>query len=229
MEKVLTDSFASSSKPFIFEELQCKVKHFPVKRLFDLTFSTITLLLLSPIYLLIAALIRVSSRGKAIYFHERIGRGGSPFRCYKFRTMYADADSRLTEILNNDPVMRKEWDQAHKLKNDPRVTPIGKFLRKLSLDELPQFWNVIKGDLSIVGPRPVLQVEINKHFGIKATKILSIRPGITGIWQVSGRSDTTYAQRVKLDEQYIDEHHFLLDLVLIVKTIPAMVSSKGAY
>ncbi len=229
MEKVLIESYTSTTQPFNFEGFQCKIKHLPTKRIFDLGFSTLALLFLGPIYLFITALIRISSPGKAIYFHERIGRGGKPFRCYKFRTMFADADERLSEILDSCPAMKKEWEAAHKLKNDPRVTPIGKFLRKCSLDELPQFWNVIKGDLSIVGPRPVLQEEIDKHFGLKAAKILSIRPGITGIWQVSGRSDTTYTQRVALDEKYIDEHHFLFDLKLIVKTVPAMFSSRGAY
>lgn len=229
MEKTLVEHYNTTAQPFNFEGFQCKIKHLPTKRLFDLGFSSLVLLCLSPIYLCIAALIRITSPGKAIYFHERIGRGGKPFRCYKFRTMYADADERLSEILESCPVKRKEWEESHKLKNDPRVTPVGKILRKFSLDELPQFWNVIKGDLSIVGPRPVLQEEIDKHFGAKAAKVLSIRPGITGIWQVSGRSDTTYAHRVALDEQYVDEHHFLFDLKLIAQTIPAMFSSRGAY
>ncbi|MEM1283275.1 MAG: sugar transferase [Chlamydiota bacterium] len=229
MEKVLTESYSSATKPFHFQGFHCKIKHLPVKRIFDLGFSFIVLLLLSPLYLLIGIAIRLSSQGKSIYFHERIGRGGKPFRCYKFRTMYSNADERLAEILYNDVNLQDEWETCQKLKNDPRVTPIGKILRKFSLDELPQFWNVVRGDLSIVGPRPVLQVEIDKHFGSKAAKILSIRPGITGIWQVSGRSDTTYAHRLTLDERYVNENSFLLDLKLIARTIPVMFSSRGAY
>jgi undecaprenyl-phosphate galactose phosphotransferase len=173
--------------------------------------------------------IRLTSKGKAIYSHERIGRGGKPFNCYKFRTMYRNADQRLQEILESDPQLREEWQKSFKLKNDPRITPIGKILRKTSFDELPQFWNVLKGDLSIVGPRPVVKEEINQYFGVKAYKILSVRPGITGLWQVSGRSDTSYETRIHLDEKYVDNHSLLLDLKLVLKTIPCMVRSKGAY
>lgn len=206
-----------------------KIQRFPVKRAFDLAFSLSFLVVFSPLYLLIALLIRLTSKGKAIYSHERIGRGGKPFKCYKFRTMYTDADTRLEELLRSDPALADEWFRAFKLKNDPRVTPLGRLLRKSSLDELPQFWNVLKGDLSIVGPRPVIQEEINNHFGVKAYKILSIRPGLTGLWQVSGRSDTSYETRIKLDEKYVDDHSLFLDLKLIFKTIPCMIRSKGAY
>lgn len=178
---------------------------------------------------MIAILIRCLSPGKAFYYQVRIGRGGVPFRCYKFRTMYPDADNRLKEILDSNPAMQSEWDRTHKLKNDPRVTPIGTFLRRTSLDELPQFWNVLKGDLSVVGPRAVVQEEIKKHFGPKAYKIFAIRPGITGLWQVSGRNDTTYAKRIALDEQYVDTRTFFMDLKLIILTIPSMLWSKGAY
>ena len=143
--------------------------------------------------------------------------------------MYPDADLRLKELLAKDPALKAEWDLNHKLKNDPRITPIGRFIRKTSLDELPQFLNVLKGDLSVVGPRPVVQTEVVKHLKEKAPKILSIRPGLTGIWQVSGRSNTTYLERLSLDEQYVDTHNFWLDLKLIAKTIPAMLASRGAY
>ncbi|NGX42987.1 MAG: UDP-glucose:undecaprenyl-phosphate glucose-1-phosphate transferase [Chlamydiae bacterium] len=206
-----------------------KVRHFPVKRTFDIVFSFITLLLLSPIYLMIMIAIKINSRGKAIYAHRRVGRGGKAFNCYKFRTMYQDADKRLEKILAKDPALCVEWETKHKLTKDPRITPIGKILRKTSLDELPQFWNVLVGSLSVVGPRPVVQEEINKYFGVKAYKILSIRPGITGIWQVSGRNDTSYETRIKLDEKYVDKHSFVFDVKLILKTIPKMISSKGAY
>lgn len=208
---------------------QCRIKRVPVKRAFDILFSITALLMCTPIFLAIALAIGLSSRGKIIYSHQRIGRGGKPFRCYKFRTMYADADNRLNELLAGNPILQQEWLQKRKLTRDPRVTCVGKFLRKTSLDELPQFWNVLKGDLSIVGPRPVVREEVINFLGPKAEKILSVRPGLTCIWQVSGRSDTSYSTRIQLDEEYIDSHSLLLDLKLILKTIPRMISSKGAY
>lgn len=210
--------------------LDCKIKHIPIKRGFDILFSLLCLTIGAPIYLLIGLLIFMTSPGKIIYSHERIGRGGVPFRCYKFRSMYGDADKRLKEILAANPPLRVEWERGYKLKNDPRMTPFGSFLRKTSLDELPQFWNVLKGDLSVVGPRPVVKDEITKYYHVKAYKILSIRPGLTGIWQVSGRSDVqSYEKRIMMDEYYVDNQSFLLDMKLIAKTIPAMVFFKGAY
>lgn len=209
--------------------LQCKIKHIPVKRIFDIFFSLCVLILGSPLFLLIILVIKCSSKGNAIYSQERIGRGGSTFKCYKFRTMHPDADSLLKEILMKDTKKLKEWRETHKLKDDPRITPIGVWLRRTSLDELPQFWNVLQGDLSVVGPRPVVEEEVIKHYGPKAYKILSIRPGLTGIWQISGRNDMSYEQRVALDERYVDTQAFMLDLKIIIKTIPCMINSKGAY
>lgn len=207
-----------------------KVKHIPIKRAFDIIFSLSILIIGLPVFLLIALLILCASPGKPIYAHQRIGRGGRPFRCYKFRTMYADADVRLKELLRTNQKLKEEWEKTYKLKKDPRVTAIGSFLRRTSLDELPQFWNVLKGDLSIVGPRPVVHEELHKYFGAKAPKILSVRPGLTGPWQVSGRSDIScYIKRIELDEFYIDNQSFLLDLKLVAKTIPAVLFSKGAY
>lgn len=206
-----------------------KVRHLPFKRLFDIGFSCLVLILSSPLFFCIAMAIRLASPGKAIYFQQRIGRGGVPFRCYKFRTMYADAEARLNELLMVHPHLRVEWERTHKLKSDPRITGIGSFLRKTSLDELPQFWNVLRGDLSVVGPRPVVEEELIKHFGTKAKKIFSIRPGITGMWQISGRNDTSYSTRIRLDEHYVDGRSFLMDLKIIALTIPCMISNKGAY
>jgi exopolysaccharide production protein ExoY len=203
--------------------------HCKLKRAFDIVFSFSVLVLLSPLFLLLILIIRITSKGKAIYYQKRVGREGVVFHCYKFRTMFQNADVILTDILINDPIKRKEWEASHKLKDDPRVTQIGNFLRKSSLDELPQFWNVLRGDLSIVGPRPVVHEEIIKHFGPKAQKIFSIRPGITGLWQISGRSDTTYAQRIELDEYYVNNRNFLLDLKIVILTLPRMLSKKGAY
>lgn len=206
-----------------------EVRHIPWKRVFDILFSIFFITVAFPIYLLLFILVKFSSKGPAVYSHERIGRGGKPFRCYKFRSMYPDADARLDEILKSCPEKRAEWESTHKLKNDPRITKIGAFLRKTSLDELPQFWNVLKGDLSVVGPRPVVKNEILNHFGPKAGKILSIRPGLTGIWQVSGRSNTCYRERIRLDEHYVDNYSFVGDIKLIFKTVPQMIFSKGAY
>lgn len=206
-----------------------KIQHDAAKRFFDILFSSLILILGLPIFFLIALIVRFSSKGWVIYSQERVGRGGRPFKCYKFRSMYPDADTRLKELLNNSPMLQEEWDKNHKLKNDPRVTPIGRFLRKTSLDELPQFWNVLKGDLSIVGPRPVVKAEIQKHFKEKALFIFSIRPGLTGLWQVSGRSNTSYEERIKMDEEYVRTRSFLLDLKLVFLTIPALFFSKGAY
>lgn len=206
-----------------------QIQHLLIKRILDIVFSLFALILLSPIFLLIAFAIRSTSKGKAIYSQIRIGRGGIGFSCYKFRTMYQNADQRLKEVLENDSAKQKEWEECHKLKNDPRITSLGTFLRKTSLDELPQFWNVLKGDLSVVGPRPVVQEEILKHFGYKAQKILSIRPGLTGLWQISGRSDISYTKRIALDEDYVDNRTLLLDLKIIALTIPSMICKKGAY
>lgn len=206
-----------------------KVRHLPLKRAFDLFFSAFALFAIAPLLLFIACAIRLTSKGPILYCHTRIGRGGRPFQCYKFRTMHVDAEERLKQILAVDPEKRTEWERCHKLKADPRTTKVGLFLRRSSLDELPQFWNVLKGDLSVVGPRPVVYEEIVRHFGCKAAKILSIRPGITGLWQVFGRSDTDYVTRLKLDEQYVDGRTFWLDLKLILLTIPSMISAKGAY
>lgn len=207
-----------------------KIKHIPIKRIFDILFSFSFLVFASPIYLMITLLIFFSSPGKIFYSQERIGRGGKPFRCYKFRSMHPQADKYLDSLLANNPRLKEEWEKTYKLKKDPRITWIGSILRKTSLDELPQFWNVLKGDLSIVGPRPVVKEEINKYYRNKAYDILSIRPGLTGIWQVSGRNDIqSYEKRIQYDEYYVKNHSFLLDLKLIAKTVPVILFSKGAY
>lgn len=201
-----------------------------IKRVFDICFSLLALVALSPIFFLIALLISITSRTfKVIYSHERMGRDFKPFRCYKFRTMCKDAEGELKALLKKRPDLRKEWEEKRKLRDDPRVTRLGRFLRKSSLDELPQFWNVLKGDLSVVGPRPVVKEEIEKHFGVKAKKIFSIRPGLTGIWQTSGRNRLPYSHRLMMDEKYVDNLSLRQDLKLILKTIPEMINSNDAY
>lgn len=212
-----------------FKMPQCRVRHIPWKRAFDVVFSLAIMLLGLPIFLLISFLIMCTSEGNPFYSHTRVGRGGRPFRCYKFRTMYVNADERLEQLLKANPKFHKEWKSKHKLQNDPRITFIGKFLRRTSLDELPQFWNVLIGDLSIVGPRPVVPIEVHRHMGHKAAYILSVRPGLTGLWQVFGRSNTSYKYRIKLDEKYIRKQTFSLDLFLIIKTLPVMIFARGAY
>lgn len=210
--------------------LSGEIRHLPIKRMFDICFSIIVLTLGAPFFLLIALILFCISPKRVIYAQERMGRGGKPFKCYKFRSMKPNADQILKKLLEESEELKKEWERTYKLKKDPRVTPFGAFLRKTSLDELPQFWNVIKGDLSLVGPRPVVKEELEKYFGLKSKKILSVRPGLTGLWQVSERSDIPdYSKRIELDEKYIDNQSLLLDIKLIAKTIPAMLFSKGAY
>ena len=200
-----------------------------LKRAFDLVFSLCAILFFLPFAIFIALLIKLSSSGPIFYSSRRVGKEGEPIDCWKFRTMCTDADERLEQILHENPKLQQEWETYFKLKDDPRVSTIGKFLRKTSLDELPQFWNVLRGDLSVVGPRPVTEEEVRKYFGEKASKILSIRPGLTGIWQVSGRNLLTFEERIKLEERYIDHQSLTLDLMIIVKTIPMLFCAKGAF
>lgn len=204
-----------------------------MKRLFDLLFSIVFVLTLSPIYLLIALLIKIDSKGPFLYVTKRLGKNKNHITIYKFRTMYMDAEERLKEILKKNDQVKKEWEIFQKLREDPRCTPIGKFLRKTSLDELPQFFNVISGSLSVVGPRPhyIFELEENSESPLHkhADKILSVKPGITGLWQTSGRSYLSYKERVELDSLYVDKQAFFFDLLLILKTIPSIFFSKGAF
>jgi Undecaprenyl-phosphate galactose phosphotransferase WbaP len=200
------------------------------KRPFDLAFSIFAIIITLPIMVPIAIIIKLTDKGSIFYGHERVGYKGKKFKVLKFRSMYMDADRRLKEILENDPKAKEEWEKTFKLKKDPRITPIGKFLRKTSLDELPQFFNVLKGDMSVVGPRPVVEEELKKYYKDKAKYYLSVKPGITGYWQVEGRSDIeNYGERVKMDVWYVKNQSFLLDLKIILKTIWVMLTGKGAY
>ncbi|MBS0620461.1 MAG: sugar transferase [Verrucomicrobia bacterium] len=202
------------------------------KRVFDILFSLCALIAGLPLFLLVALLVKISSKGPILYCSKRLGQSGRLFRFWKFRSMYCDSDRRLRALLRENPQLQEEWNDFFKLKNDPRLTPVGKFLRKTSLDELPQFWNVLIGDLSIVGPRPYLPREadtIRKILGKDFDKLFSIRPGLTGIWQTSGRSFLPFEQRVLLDLSYVGECSFLFDLRLIGKTIPMLLFPKGAF
>ncbi len=181
------------------------------KRLFDVVFSLLILVLFSPVYLILALLIALSSPGPIFYIQERVGQNHKPFDCIKFRTMVINADDILLELMKNSPHLRQEFEDNFKLKEDPRITKIGRFLRLTSLDEFPQFWNVLKGDMSVVGPRPLVAEELPRY-GCHIDKILTIRPGITGLWQVSGRNDIPYNRRVQIDLYYANFHNFWLDL-----------------
>ena len=196
------------------------------KRVFDIAFASIVLTAFSPVYLAITLLVFISSPGSVLYIHPRVGLNGSKFNCIKFRTMINGADQALEDYLNSCPISRAEYESSFKLKHDPRITKIGKFLRTTSLDELPQFWNVLIGDMSVVGPRPLVQDELSKY-GTAIERVLSVRPGIAGLWQVSGRNDIPYAKRVQIDASYVRRMSFLLDLHLIFKTILVVIFPKG--
>jgi len=200
------------------------------KRSFDIVFSLAILILFSPMYLLLAILIAISSPGPIFYLQTRIGKNHRPFKCIKFRTMVTNADEVLQAMLARHPELRQEYADNFKLKNDPRITCIGKFLRVTSLDEFPQFLNVLKGEMSVVGPRPLVPEELFMY-GRYIDKVLTIKPGITGIWQVSGRNDIPYDQRVKIDIYYVNKRNFLLDLSVVFKTIGVVLfpTNNGAY
>jgi len=177
---------------------------------------------------LIALAVKLSSPGPVLYGHRRLGRNGRHFQAYKFRSMVKDADEKLEAVLEADPRLREEWEACHKLKDDPRVTKIGKLLRRTSFDEFPQLLNILRGDMSLVGPRPVTDQEIEKY-GENARRILTVTPGLTGLWQVSGRSDTDYKERVSYDMYYIQSWSVWLDLWIIYRTPNAILNGKGAY
>lgn len=198
------------------------------KRVMDAAGAAALLLLCLPAFLVLAALVKLDG-GPAFYAHQRIGRGGRSFGCLKFRSMVIDSDRRLAELLARDPAARAEWEATRKLKNDPRVTWVGRFLRATSLDELPQLINVLLGDMSLVGPRPVIAAELAAYYGAAAQHYMSVRPGITGPWQVSGRSDTSYAQRVALDVAYATNPSLLNDIRILLRTPAAVLARRGAY
>ncbi len=198
------------------------------KRCFDLAVGIVLLVLLLPFLLLIAALIKIESPGPVVFSHRRIGRRGKEFNCYKFRSMQLNAEELLAELLDQSPEMKEEWQKDFKLKNDPRITRAGKILRKTSLDELPQIFNVIRGEMSLVGPRPIVQEELQR-FGDYARDYLLVLPGITGLWQVSGRSDVDYAERVAMESWYVRNWSLWLDISLLFRTAGAVAAKKGAY
>jgi len=206
------------------------------KRVFDILFRSAVLVLGSPLYLTLSLLVALTSKGPPLYKSLRLGQGGKLIYCWKFRSMVMHADRLLESLLKSDPKLQEEWSTFHKLKIDPRLTKIGKFLRKTSLDELPQFLNVLKGDLSVVGPRPIevrfpnrAIEELRERYQHRTEKILSVKPGITCIWQTEGRNLLSFEQRAALEEKYVDTQTFWLDLKIILRTIPVVLFPKGAY
>jgi undecaprenyl-phosphate galactose phosphotransferase len=192
----------------------------------DVVIAALALLLLSPLLLAIALYVR-SDGGPALFAHKRIGRDGECFWCLKFRTMVTDAEQRLKQILATNATAAAEWAETQKLIADPRITRIGALLRKTSLDELPQLLNVMHGDMSLVGPRPIVEAEVVRYAD-DIGYYRAVRPGVTGLWQVSGRSDTSYAQRVRLDVDYVRNWSLRRDLMILLRTIPAVLSRRGA-
>jgi exopolysaccharide production protein ExoY len=199
----------------------------PAKRILDLLGVIALAAVFSPLMLAIAVLMRREG-GSIIYKHRRIGRDGRTFECLKFRTMVPNADQVLRDLLERDPAIKAEWLRDHKLRCDPRVTRLGRFLRRTSLDELPQLWNVVRGEMSLVGPRPVVREELLRY-GRNVRTYLSAKPGITGLWQVKGRNDTDYRRRVVLDTYYVRNQNLLLDLYILLKTTRVVLGGSGAY
>ena len=197
------------------------------KRAVDLIVATALLALIAPALLMISFLVRLDG-GPALFRHRRIGRGGHSFLCLKFRTMRVDAEQILHDLLDRDPEARKEWDRDFKLRDDPRITRLGRILRRTSIDELPQLINVLKGEMSLVGPRPIVEAEIPRYGGA-ITFYLRCRPGITGLWQVTGRNNTSYTERVTLDVEYERDISVWRDCHILAKTVIIVLTRNGAY
>ena len=199
-----------------------------VKRIIDVAAIVICLPLLLPIFLILSILVKLTSRGPVFYAHKRVGKDGKEIKCWKFRSMCINSQEILEKILATDPVRRAEWEKDRKFQDDPRVTKFGKFLRRTSLDELPQLFNILTGSMSLVGPRPVTEPELVKY-GKYKDYVLSVVPGLTGMWQVSGRSDTGYEERISFDTYYIQNWSIFLDIWILIKTVWVVINGKGAY
>jgi lipopolysaccharide/colanic/teichoic acid biosynthesis glycosyltransferase len=194
----------------------------------DFIVALVALIVVLPTILLIALMVKIQDGGPVLFAQTRIGRGGRRFRCFKIRTMVVDAQARLEAVLASDPAARREWERDHKLRNDPRITPLGRFLRESSLDELPQLFNVLSGEMSIVGPRPIVEAEVARY-GRFFRHYCAVPPGITGLWQVSGRNDVEYRRRVALDVLYARSRCLKRNLGIMFMTVPAVLLRKGSY
>lgn len=199
-----------------------------IKRFLDVLLVVLASPLLVPLFLVVAATVRLSSPGPVLFSHRRIRKHGAFFTMWKFRTMCQDSAQVLEDYLAKNPVARAEWRETHKLRHDPRVTRVGIFLRRFSLDELPQFWNVLEGTMSLVGPRPIVAAEVEKY-GEYFVEYCKVKPGITGLWQVSGRSEVTYEERVQLDCKYVRDWSLGNDLKILSRTTFSVVNQDGAY
>lgn len=198
------------------------------KRAMDLCVIALALPFLLPLFLFLSIMVKSSSPGPIFYSQRRLGRGARFFNAWKFRTMVVNADAALAQYLRDNPELQEEWERDHKLKRDPRVTTIGRFLRKTSLDELPQLWNVVRGEMSLVGPRPIVSDEISKY-GSVFEVYKRVRPGITGMWQISGRNNTTYDERLKFDRYYVRNWSPWLDAFILFRTVKTVILREGAY
>lgn len=198
-----------------------------LKRIIDIFGAMVGLILFSPLLLVFAVLIKIMSPGPILFKHNRLGEEGKTIKIYKFRTMVENSGQILKEMLDENPAIKEEYETTYKIKNDPRVTPLGRWLRKTSMDELPQFFNILRGDISLVGPRPIVKSELTKYGAFAAT-LLQVKPGLTGLWQISGRNDLDYSERVELDMEYIKHWSIWLDIKILARTIPAVLSRRGA-
>jgi len=199
-----------------------------LKRVLDIAIATAGITVLWPLMLMVALAIRWTDPGPVIFGHERIGLNGRRFKCLKFRSMIVNSEAVLRELLDRDAAAAAEWAQSQKLRSDPRVTKLGRMLRETSLDELPQLWNVLKGEMSIVGPRPIVSSEV-RRYGNHFKAYAATKPGITGLWQVTGRSDCSYDERVSLDVAYVENWSILRDVWIIAKTVVVVFGRKGSY
>lgn len=211
-------NLAKTSK-YLLKKQANKRRYLYTKRVMDIILSILGLIISLPLFVIIAIIVKLDSKGPVIYTDNRIGKNGKKFKIYKFRTMHDEIELKLHQ--------KEEWNEKFKLRNDPRITTIGKILRKTSLDELPQLINILKGDLSVVGPRPVIDKELEKYKENKE-KFLSVKPGLTGYWQVNGRSNTTYQQRMQMELYYVENMCFTLDLKILFKTIITVIKMEGA-
>jgi len=196
-------------------------------RLLDIVVSLVALFLLAPVMIAIAVAIRIYDPGPIFFRQSRVGRNGQRFYCWKFRTMVVDAEERLARLLREDDAASREWAETQKLRRDPRVTRLGAFLRRSSLDELPQLFNIVAGEMSLVGPRPIVEDEV-RRYGDRFALYCAVRPGLTGLWQISGRSDIQYFERVLLDARYVSSRTFLRDIKIIILTVPRVLAARGS-
>ena len=233
---ILHDSYSFVEAGYRPQELSRQATNRPfdlfryrvIKRCMDLLLVLLAAPVLLPLMLVVAVLIRIWTPGPILFSHRRISRNGAFFAMWKFRTMCNNSSEVLEDYLASHPEARAEWRKTHKLRNDPRITRLGLFLRRYSLDELPQIWNVLRGDMSLVGPRPVVVEELIRY-GHFAARYLSVRPGLTGLWQVSGRNDTHYRSRVALDVYYVRRQSLWLDIRILLKTVRVIFLNRGAY